>query len=183
MDLPQFPYEPLVTERLVLRQWVPADLEPYAALNADAETMRYFPSTLSRDESDAMVGRIMAGLELNGWGLWAVEHDGRFLGFTGLAVPAFDAPFTPAVEIGWRLARSAWGHGYATEAARAALAVGFERLGLEEIVSFTTVSNHRSRAVMERLGMTTDAADDFEHPRLEPGNPVRPHVLYRLPRP
>jgi len=183
MQLPQFALEPLVTERLVLRQWLPTDLEPYAALNDDAETMRYFPSLLSREESDAMVGRMRAGLERNGWGLWAVEHDGEFLGFTGLAVPAFEAHFTPAVEIGWRFARSAWGHGFATEAARAVVAFGFDRLQLDQIVSFTTVANNRSRAVMERLGMTTDEADDFEHPRLAPGNPVRPHVLYRLNRP
>jgi len=183
MDLPSLSFEPLRTERLVLRQWVDSDREPYAALNADAETMRYFPSLLSREESDAMVGRMQAGLERNGWGLWAVEHDGEFLGFTGLAVPAFEAHFTPAVEIGWRFARSAWGHGFATEAARAVVAFGFDRLQLDQIVSFTTVANNRSRAVMERLGMTTDEADDFEHPRLAPGNPVRPHVLYRLNRP
>ena len=183
MDLPRFDYEPLRTERLVLRQWTAADRDGYAALNADAETMRYFPSTLSRDESDAMVGRMQAGLESNGWGLWAVEHDGEFLGFTGLAVPAFEAPFTPAVEVGWRFARSAWGKGFATEAARAAVAFGFDRLGLTEIVSFTTVANQRSRRVMERIGMTTDPADDFLHPRLDADSPIRPHVLYRLAHP
>jgi RimJ/RimL family protein N-acetyltransferase len=183
MDLPSLPFEPLRTERLVLRQWVDSDREPYAALNADAETMAYFPSTLSRDESDAMVGRIQAGLERNGWGLWAVEHECEFLGFTGLAVPSFDAAFTPAVEVGWRFARSAWGKGFATEAARAAVAFGYGRLGLAEIVSFTTVANQRSRRVMERIGMTTDPADDFLHPRLDEGSPIRPHVLYRLAAP
>jgi len=183
MHLPQLPYDPLRTERLVLRQWVVSDREPYAALNTDAETMRYFPARLSSAESDAMVDRATASLESNGWGLWAVEHNGEFLGFTGLAVPAFDARFTPAVEVGWRFARSAWGHGFATEAARAAVAFGFEQLGLAEIVSFTTRANQRSRAVMERIGMTTDPADDFLHPRLDPADPLRPHVLYRLPAP
>ena len=108
-----------------------------------------------------------------------MSASGEFVGFTGLAVPSFEAPFTPAVEVGWRLARPAWGHGYATEAARASLAYGFGELGLEEVVSFTSVGNARSRAVMERLGMTHDRAGDFQHPLLAPGDPLRPHVLYR----
>ena len=128
-----------------------------------------------------MVERIEAGFEANGFGLWALEvrATGEFVGFTGLDVPEFEAHFMPAVEIGWRLARSAWGQGYATEAARTALSFGFEEVGLVEIVSFTTPANRRSRAVMERLGMSHDPADDFDHPRLPPGHPQRRHVLYR----
>jgi RimJ/RimL family protein N-acetyltransferase len=125
---------------------------------------------------------VAAGIEQTGWGLWALEEraSGRFLGFTGLAVPRFTAHFTPAVEVGWRLARSAWGHGYASEAARAAVAVGFTELALEQIVSFTVPANARSRAVMERLGMTHDESDDFDHPLLPVDSPLRRHVLYRL---
>ena len=183
MDLPTFDVEPIRTERLVLRQWIDSDREPWAALNADAETMRYFPSTLTREDADAAADRFSARIESNGWGLWAVERDGEFIGFTGLAVPAFDAPFLPGVEIGWRFARHAWGQGYASEAARAALAFGFERLALDEIVSFTAVDNRRSQAVMERIGMTRDESNDFEHPAVPVGNPLRLHVLYRLAKP
>lgn len=170
------------TERLMLRRWSASDLEPFAALNADPEVMRYFPGTLSPAESDAMVERIEARFDSDGFGLWAVERDGQFLGFTGLSRPRFDAHFTPAVEVGWRFARFAWGHGYATEAARVAVAFGFRTLGLDQIVSFTTVTNEPSRAVMRRLGMTHDPADDFDHPAL-PDHPLQRHVLYRLPRP
>jgi ribosomal-protein-alanine N-acetyltransferase len=144
--------------------------------------MEHFPRTLTRRESDELVEKVEAGFEANGFGLWAVEvrATGEFVGFTGLDVPGFEAHFTPTVEVGWRLARSAWGNGYATEAARGALAFGFEEVGLKEIVSFTTPSNRRSRAVMERLGMSHDPPDDFDHPNLPPGHPQRPHVLYRL---
>jgi len=168
----------------VLRTWTPADREPFAAMNADAEVMEHFPSTLSRRESDELVDMIMGGFERNGFGLWALElgRDGRFIGFTGLSVPSFEAPFTPAVEVGWRLARWAWGHGYATEAASAALDFGFSQAGLEEVVSFTSVENVRSQAVMKRLGLTHDPADDFEHPRIPPGHRLRLHVLYRISR-
>lgn len=171
----------LRTERLLLRQWRDEDLEPFAALNGDAETMRYFPAPLTRAESDAFAQRIRARIEEHGWGLWAVEveHGAPFVGFVGLSVPSFDAHFTPAVEVGWRLARAHWGRGYATEAARAAVAYGFGELGLEEIVSFTTQANEPSRRVMERIGMTHDPADDFDHPLL-PDWPQRRHVLYRL---
>lgn len=143
--------------------------------------MEHFPAQLSREASDELVERIEAGFEAHGFGLWALElrQGGGFIGFAGLAVPAFEAHFMPAVEVGWRLARSAWGYGFATEAGRAALAFGFEEAGLDEIVSFTTVSNRRSRAVMERLGMRRDPADDFDHPGLPPGHPQRRHVLYR----
>jgi RimJ/RimL family protein N-acetyltransferase len=151
-------------------------------MNADPVVMEHFPGTLRRGESDELVERIEAGFRANGFGLWALEvrASGEFIGFTGLGVPEFEAHFTPAVEIGWRLARSAWGNGYATEAARAALTFGFEDVGLDEIVSFTTAANWRSRRVMERVGMSHDPADDFDHPGLPPEHPQRPHVLYRL---
>ena len=170
------------TERLVLRQWRDEDWAPFAALNADPEVMRHFPSTLDEQESNAFAYRNAALLEVHGYGLWAVEvlETGEFVGFVGLNHPTWEAPFMPCTEVGWRLARSAWGQGYATEGARAALAVAFGPLGLDEVVSFTTVANTRSRAVMERLGMTRDAAEDFDHPKLDPSSPLRRHVLYRL---
>ena len=175
----------LRTERLLLRRWRDGDLAPFAQLNADPEVMEHFPAPLTPAESDAMVARIEATFDDRGFGLWAVEvaKTGTFAGFVGLWWAAFDAHFTPAVEVGWRLARSHWGHGYATEAARAATADGFGRLGLAEIVSFTAVVNPPSRRVMERLGMTHDPGDDFDHPALPPGHRLRRHVLYRLARP
>lgn len=174
----------LRTERLLMRRWREEDRRPFAALNADPRVMEFFPAPLSRAESDTLVERIEMGFERHGFGLWALElqEGGGFIGFTGLSIPPFEAHFTPAVEVGWRLARSAWGNGYATEAGRAAIIQGFEQLGLEEIVSMTTVRNRRSRAVMERLGMSRDPADDFEFPTLPPGDPLRPHVLYRVRR-
>jgi RimJ/RimL family protein N-acetyltransferase len=174
----------LRTERLLLRQWRDEDLEPFAELNADPETMRYFPARRTREESDAFAESIRRHLADEGWGLWAVEVAAgvSFIGFVGLARPRFEEHFTPAVEVGWRLGREHWGHGYATEAGRAALAYGFEELGLEEIVSFTSELNAPSRRVMERLGMSHDPADDFEHPGVPVGHPLRPHVLYRLSR-
>jgi ribosomal-protein-alanine N-acetyltransferase len=174
----------LTTERLLLREWREEDLEPFARLNADPRVMEFFPGALSRDESDALVHRIALHWAQDGVGQWAVERreDGAFLGFTGLSVPAWEAAFTPAVEVGWRLAVEAWGQGYATEAARAALAFGFEERGLEEILSWTVPANVRSRAVMERLGMTRDPADDFDHPNIAPDSPLSRHVLYRLSR-
>ena len=174
----------LPTDRLLLRGWRDADREPFAALNADPEVMAHFPSRLSRGTSDMLIDGAVEGWAANGFGLWALERraDGRFLGFTGLARPSFEAHFMPAVEVGWRLARDAWGHGYATEAARAALEFGFETVGLGEIVSFTVPDNVRSRAVMERLGMRHDPADDFDHPKLPQGHPLRRHVLYRRSR-
>ena len=171
--------EPIRTERLLLREWREGDRDAWAALNADPEVMRYFPATLDRAASDAAFDRFSSRLVERGWGLWAVDRAGSFIGFTGLAEPAFDAPFTPAVEIGWRFSRDAWGNGYATEAARAVLAHAFVELGLREVVSFTSVDNYRSRRVMERLGMTHDPRDDFDHPSIERGNPLRRHVLYR----
>jgi RimJ/RimL family protein N-acetyltransferase len=167
------------TERLLLREWREADRDDWAALNADPEVMEYFPATLDRAQSDAAFDRISQALATRGWGLWAIEHDGRFLGFTGLSPVGFEAAFTPAIEIGWRLRRDAWGRGFATEAARAVVRFAFEDLGLDELVSFTSVGNARSRAVMERLGMTRDPADDFDNPNVPIGDPLRPHVLYR----
>jgi RimJ/RimL family protein N-acetyltransferase len=171
----------LCTERLLLRRWRADDLEPFAALNADAAVMRYFTATLSRAESDAVAARIARHFDERGFGLWAVEVVGAvpFAGFIGLQVPSFAAHFTPCVEIGWRLAAGCWGRGYATEGARAALAFGFDGLGLAEVVSFAVEANHPSRRVMERIGMTHNPADDFDHPLLPAGDPRRRHVLYR----
>lgn len=164
------------TERLLLRQWREEDREPFAALNADPEVMEHFPARLTREQSDAWIDRHSALLAAGEPGLFAVETSGTFLGFVGLAVPRFESTFTPCVEIGWRLSRSAWGHGYASEAAVAVLEHGFDTLQLTEIVSFTAVGNTRSRAVMERIGMTF--VEEFDHPFLEPGHPLRRHVLY-----
>jgi RimJ/RimL family protein N-acetyltransferase len=175
--------EPLRTDRLILRRWQESDREPFAALNADPEVMEHFPAPMTRADSDRLVDRIEAGFDEFGYGLWAVQvaGTGTFIGFTGLSVPRFDAPFMPAVEIGWRLTRSAWGHGYATEAARRALAYGFTDVGLTEIVSFTAVTNVRSQAVMKRLGMSRDPLEDFDHPNVDEGSRLRRHVIYRLP--
>jgi len=172
----------LRTPRLLLRHWRESDLAPFAAMNADPAVMEHFPSLMTRAESDAFVGRIEAAFEENGFGLWAVEVSatGEFAGFTGLALTRFEAPFTAAVEIGWRLAVEAWGHGYATEAALAALAYGFGDAGLEEIVAFTATTNARSQAVMRRIGMSHDGRDDFDHPSLPTGHRLRRHVLYRI---
>ena len=166
--------------RVVLRQWRDEDREPFAALNADPVVMEHYPSTLSREESDAWVDRVSGAIAERGWGLWAVEVPGvePFVGFVGLNVP----PFMPdAVEIGWRLARAQWGRGYATEAAREALRVGFEDLRLDEIVSFTVPANVRSRAVMERIGMTHDPARDFDHAHVTAPH-LKRHVLYAIGR-
>jgi RimJ/RimL family protein N-acetyltransferase len=174
----------LMTPRLLLRRWTAADREPFARLNADPEVMRYFRAPLDREASDAFVDRIEAAFDEHGYGLWALEvrSTRSFIGFTGLIRQTFEAHFTPAVEVGWRLARSAWHHGYATEAARAALEDGFTRVGLDEIVSMTTRTNEPSQAVMRRLGMTRDPADDFASPLLPEGHPLRPSVLHRLTR-
>ena len=171
----------LDTERLLLRRWRAEDRGPFAALNADPEVMEHFPAPLTRAESDAFADTVEDRIERQGWGLWALQEraTGRFLGFTGLAYPGFDAPFGPTVEIGWRLARDAWGRGFASEAARAATAFAFDELELDEIVAFTAVVNERSRAVMRRLGMHHDRADDFDHP-LVSDERLRRHVLYRL---
>jgi RimJ/RimL family protein N-acetyltransferase len=172
----------LETPRLWLRPWRTEDLEQFAAMNSDPEVMEHFSSTLSREETAAAMGWIEKHFKKRGFGLWAVELPGQapFIGFIGLAVPAFEASFTPCVEVGWRLARPWWGQGLATEGARAALAYGFERLGLPEIVSFTVPGNTRSSRVMEKLGMRY--SEHFEHPRIDPQHPLCRHVLYRLSR-
>lgn len=178
------PVPTLRTARLLLRPWCPEDLEPFAALNADPEVMAHFPFTMTREESDAFAARIQGLMADRGFGMWAVEVPGvaPFIGFVGLAVPSFQTHFTPCIELGWRLMRAHWGHGYATEAAHEAVRFGFEELDAPELVSFTVPKNVRSRAVMERLGMTRDPLEDFEHPSLPVGHPLRPHVLYRLSR-
>jgi ribosomal-protein-alanine N-acetyltransferase len=174
----------LSTQRLELRRWRDDDLAPFAAMNADPEVVEHFLAPLDPAASDAMVGRIEAQFDSVGYGLWAVEvrATGEFIGFTGLAVQTFPAHFTPAVEVGWRLQRSAWGHGYATEAALASLAAGWDA-GLTEIVSMTATTNVRSQRVMERIGMTRDPADDFDHPSIPAGHRLQRHVLYRIQAP
>ena len=171
------------TERLRLRCWKDEDRAPFAALNADPRVMELFPSRLGREQSDAVVDRVQAHFAQRGWGFWAAElkASAQFIGFVGLNVPTVELPCSPCVEIGWRLAAAHWGRGYATEAARAALRVGFDRLGLDEIVSFTALANLRSQAVMERLGMQRDA-QTFEHPAVAAGHALREHCLYRLRR-
>lgn len=176
------PVPELVTERLRLRGWQASDRDPFAAMNADPEVAATLSRALTRGESDDFADAIERGWREDGFGLWALERldDGTFIGFTGLSVPSW-AP-APGVEIGWRLARRAWGLGYATEAALATLGFAFDTLRLERLVSFTAASNARSRAVMERIGMTHDPASDFRHPRLPANHPLAPTVTYRLSR-
>jgi RimJ/RimL family protein N-acetyltransferase len=173
------------TPRLRLRPWRAEHRAPFARLNADPAVMRHFPAPLSRGESDALVERIERHWRERGFGHYAAERraDGAFLGSIGLAVPAFEAHFTPCVEIGWRLAREYGNQGYATEGARAVAAHAFAALGLEELDAITVPANAASRRVMEKLGMTHDPADDFGRPGFAPGHPFRRHVLYRLRRP
>ena len=175
----------ITTARLQLRLWRDEDLEPFAALNADRRVREFFPSIQTHEESAESMRYIRDHFQRHGFGLWAVDVIGgpAFIGFIGLAVPAFDAPFMPCVELGYRLAFEHWGRGYATEGARAAIAVGFGALGLDEIVALTAVGNERSRRVMERVGMTRHAGDDFDHPNIVAGHPLRRHVLYRLTAP
>ena len=177
-------FDTVSTERLLLRRWRQEDRAPFAELNGDPETLVFFPSTLTKAESDAYVDRIEAGFEERGYGLWALEvrETGEFIGFTGLAPIPGDVPGGPdGTEIGWRLARTAWHHGYATEAARAALDVAFAGVGLPEVWSYTSVLNTPSQAVMRRIGMTEAAR--FAHPRVPADSPVKPHVTYHLARP
>lgn len=177
----------LLTPRLLLRHWREDDLEPFAAMNADPAVMEHFPALTTRQQSDDLAWRSEERLRTLGYGLWAVEEraTGRFLGFTGLNPVGFPAPFVdgPTVEIGWRLRRDAWGRGYAQEAARAARDWAFTGAGLPAIVSFTATTNLRSAHVMERIGMTHDPAEDFDHPLLPDGHRLRRHVLYRLSAP
>ncbi|BBK30347.1 RimJ/RimL family protein N-acetyltransferase [Stella humosa] len=175
----------LRTPRLILRPWRPDDLPAFAALNADPVVMEHFPAVLDRAGSDALAGRIADHFAQHGYGLWALEVPGRtaFAGYVGLAHRDFPAHFTPAVEIGWRLARDCWGHGYAVEAARRVLDFAFDEAGLDEVVSFTVPANRPSWTVMERIGMARDADGDFDHPALPPGHALAHHVLYRIARP
>lgn len=169
------------TDRLILRRWQSTDVEPFASLNADPRVMEFFPASLSGAETEAMIKTIEERIDQHGFGLWATElkEAQDFIGFIGLNVPGYPLPFSPCVEIGWRLAFNYWGKGYAQEGARAALSFGFEKVRLDEIVSFTTVNNLRSRRVMERISMTYDEHGDFDHPRLPEHHPLRRHVLYR----
>lgn len=182
------PPELLASPRIRLRQWTEADCAPFAALNADPVVMEHFPSTLSREQSDAMVERLRASITRNGWGFWAADDltggEPRFAGFVGINIPqSADLPFQPCVEVGWRLARPFWGKGLASEGARLSLRIGFELLGLEEIVAMTQLRNLRSRAVMDRLGMQEAVGEEFEHPAVPVGSPARAMCLYRLKRP
>lgn len=172
------------TKRLILRPWSEEDFEPFAQMNSDPRVMEYFPSILNHQESDDLAKRLSAKLEEQGWGLWAVSVPGLsdFIGFIGLSEPSFNAHFTPAIEVGWRLAFDFWGQGYATEGALEVLKYGFENLNLSQIVSFTAAQNHRSIEVMKRIGLHHDHKDDFDHPKLPEGHILRRHVLYRLNR-
>lgn len=174
----------LSSERLILRPWRDGDLDALASLCAAPEVMAHFPAPLDRAGSETLLRRLQAHQAEHGFTFWCLERreDGAFVGFTGLARVSFAAPFVPAVEIGWRLARPLWGQGYALEAARRALAYAFDELALAEVVSFTVPDNQRSWGLMQRLGMQRDAAGDFEHPNLPPGHPLRPHLLYRIAR-
>jgi RimJ/RimL family protein N-acetyltransferase len=169
-------------ERLILRQWRDEDLEPFAGMNADPEVMRHFPALLSRAESEASMNVFRRAIDERGWGLWAVEVEGVFAGFTGLGIPRFTAHFTPCTEVGWRFRAEFWGRSLAYRAAREALSFGFMTLKLPEIVSFTAATNVRSQKLMKRLGLQYDARDDFDHPALPDGHILRRHVLYRKKR-
>lgn len=175
-------YNTLSTDRLLMRRWLESDREPFAAINGDQETMRFFPQTLDRAASDAFVDTIESRFHEQGFGLWALEitDTGEFIGFAGLNPMPDATPGAGGLEVGWRLAKSAWHHGYATEAASAALAVAFDGLGLDEIWSMTSVLNEPSIAVMRRIGMSE--AGRFDHPRVPEGSVLRSHVLYRLTR-
>jgi RimJ/RimL family protein N-acetyltransferase len=168
------------TDRLLMRRWLDSDREPFAALNADPETMRYFPATSDRAASDAFVEVVEARFDHQGYGLWALEvtETGQFIGFTGLNPMPDDVPGAGGIEVGWRLAKYAWHLGYATEAAKAALDVAFRGAGLLHIWSMTAVLNEPSQAVMRRIGLTE--AGRFDHPRIQVGDPLRPHVTYHL---
>jgi RimJ/RimL family protein N-acetyltransferase len=175
-------FDTMSTARLLMRRWLESDREPFAALNGDQETMRFFPETLDRAASDGFVDSIESRFEEQGYGLWAIEiaGTGEFIGFTGLSPMPDGTPGAGGLEVGWRLAKSAWHHGYATEAANAALVVAFDRLGLDEIWSMTSVLNEPSIAVMRRLGLSE--VGRFDHPRVPKGHVLRPHVCYRVTR-
>ncbi len=173
----------LETNRLKLRQWKESDFQPFAMINSDPDVMEYYPSPLSSSESDAMANKIKSLISERSWGFWAVETiaEGQFFGFVGLHVPTYELPVTPCVEIGWRLGKEYWGKGYATEAAKEALRFAFQKLDLNEIYSFASVSNQKSWKVMERLGMV-NTGNNFEHPIIPEGHALREHVLYKITR-
>lgn len=166
----------LTTDRLVLRRWSDPDREAFHALNSDDRVMATIGAPMSRAESDGFMNRIEQHFDQHGYGLWCVEHAGEPVGFTGL----FHPWFREGIEIGWRIRSEHWGRGYAPEAAQAVLAFGFEQAGFDEIISFTAVSNSNSRRVMDKIGLRHDADGDFDHPGVPEGNPLRPHVLYRI---
>jgi RimJ/RimL family protein N-acetyltransferase len=175
-------FDEIRTERLIMRRWRDGDREPFAELNADAETMQFFPATMDRAASDAFVARIEARFDLQGYGLWALElaRTGEFIGYTGLNPMPEGVPGAGGMEVGWRLRKQHWHHGYATEAGRAAVRVAFDGAGLPEIWSITAILNEPSQAVMRRLGLVRRGF--FEHPSVPAGSPVRPHVAYHLGR-
>ncbi|KHD08019.1 GCN5 family acetyltransferase [Candidatus Thiomargarita nelsonii] len=171
----------LKTNQLLLRQWQKEDFPLFAKINYDSVVMEYYPSVLSEDESNAMAHKFESLISERSWGFWAVEliDENKFIGFVGLHKPTYELPVTPCIEIGWRLAKEYWGKGYATEAARVALKFAFEELGLNEVYSFTSVSNKKSWSVMVRLGMQNTGAN-FEHPIIPESHPLREHVLYKI---
>lgn len=171
----------LETERLKLRQWIRKDYKGFASINSDPDVMEYYPNILSEDESNLLAKKIKSLIDKRGWGFWATElkSESRFIGFVGLHKPEVELPFNPCVEIGWRLSKEYWGSGYATEAAQAVLTFAFEVLGLKEIVSFTSLENKRSQAVMHRINMV-NTGHNFEHPSIPAGNPLKEHVLYKI---
>lgn len=167
------------SERLGFRKWLPSDAEPFASMNGDPVVMEFFPKMLTREESDAFIARIEASFAQYGYEFWAVEEktSRNFIGFIGFAHPRFEAPFTPCIEIGWRLAKEFWNKGYATEGARACLEYGFNELGFTEVLSFTAVTNVRSERVMQKIGM--EKIGEFDHPSVDPASSLYRHVLYR----
>ena len=182
------PAPELRSPRLTLRHWTPDDRHPFALMNSDPEVMRYFPSLLSEDQSDLYAETMQLGLEERDFGFWAIELrsgdriQGPFIGCAGLSVPQWNARFTPCIDIGWRLARSYWGMGYASEAAHRILDYSFHRLDIDELLCFASLKNVRSIAVMERLGMTRNTEDDFDHPMIDPDSDLSRHALYRMSR-
>ncbi|MCA3017601.1 MAG: GNAT family N-acetyltransferase [Rhodocyclaceae bacterium] len=170
------------TQRVLLRQWKDSDLDAWAEMNADPEVRKYFPKVLDRAEADGEASRIRGGIAQRGWGMWAIEIPGilPFAGLVGLNLPAFQAPWMPAVEIGWRLSRDAWHKGYATEGAVAAMNFAFDELHLPEVVAMSVKTNTPSHQVMQRLGMTHDPSADFDHPRVPADWPLKTHILHRI---
>ena len=172
----------LRTARLLLRQWKESDIDAWCAMNADAEVRKYFPKVNSREESVAEAERIRASINQHGWGMWALEVPGvlPFAGFVGLNNPGFAAPWQPAVEIGWRLARSAWQQGYATEGATAALDFAFTHLQLPQVMAMSVTTNAPSHRVMERIGLSPWPEMDFDHPRVPVDWPLKRHIVHRI---